>query len=434
MEKSLGVSALSSSFWLSYETCLTKICINPKHIHWYLIWCKRFVKFIGRLPLEDCRPEHVSAFLDSLREQESIKDWQYRQARAALWHLFRDFLKVSWAVGDQTPSSAEQHRQAPLSVAHQTTLQKMRTTLIGRQYAKRTIGAYLDWATRFLGQYPHRQISDLDATAVKAYLTFLVEKQNVAVNTQKQALNALVFLFQESEGRSLGDFSDFTRAKKPIKVPVVLTRDEVSALLAEMASPFVLICHLLYGSGLRLMEAIRLRIMDIDFGQGQILVRDGKGRKDRITMLPEACHDPLKRQIADARRIHAEDLQKDYGEVWLPAALGQKYPGAARDWRWQFVFPASRLSVDPECGKIRRHHFDESAVQRAVRETAKKIGVSKQVTPHTLRHSFATHLLEAGYDIRTVQELLGHADVATTMIYTHVLNKGGLGVKSPVDR
>ena len=301
------------------------------------------------------------------------------------------------------------------------------------QYAKRTVRAYLEWAARFLGHYPYRRIADLDAAAVKAYLTYLVEKQNVAVNTQKQALNALVFLFQESEERSLGDFSDFTRAKKPIKVPVVLSREEVSVLLGEMKPPFALICHLLYGAGLRLMEAMRLRIQDVDFAQGQILVRDGKGRKDRITMLPERCREALKEQVAEARRIHAADLKKDYGEVWLPSALERKYRGAAKDWRWQYVFPASRVSVDPENGNIRRHHFDDSAVQRAVREAAKKVGLSKPVTPHTLRHSFATHLLESGYDIRTVQELLGHADVATTMIYTHVLNKGGHGVLSPLD-
>lgn len=437
MEKSLGASALNSSFWLSYKHCLTDICIDPNHIRWYVIWCRQFAKFIGRLPLENCRPEHVSAFLDSLRQNESIKDWQYNQARTALWHLFRDHLKISWAVADQRHANSPRtvrYDPPALSAAHRETLEKMRTTLVGRQYAKRTIGAYLDWAARFLSHYPHRQLADLDATAVKAYLTYLADKQNVAVNTQKQALNALVFLFQESEGRSLGDFSEFTRAKKPIKVPVVLTQDEASALLAAMKPPFTLICQLLYGSGLRLLEAVRLRIMDVDFGRGQIIVRDGKGRKDRATMLPERCRDALELRIAETRRIHAEDLRKNHGEVWLPNALSRKYPDAASDWRWQYVFPATRLSVDPETGTLRRHHFDESAIQRAVRETAQKIELNKAVTPHTLRHSFATHLLESGYDIRTVQELLGHADVATTMIYTHVLNKGGLGVKSPVDK
>jgi integron integrase len=435
MKKSVGDSALDSVFWQSYKDCLTKICINPLYIHWYVSWCQQFVRFIGSLPLPECQPQHVSAFLDTLRDNDAIKDWQCSQARTALWHLFRDHLQISWAAGGVSQKSAAADTSEPqsLSDAHRATLEKVRKTLVGRQYAKRTISAYLDWATRFLSHYPHRKIIELDATSVKAYLTYLVDKHNVAVNTQKQALNALVFLFQESEERSLGDFSDFTRAKKPIKVPVVLTRDEVSALLAELNHPFSLICNLLYGAGLRLMEVIRLRTQDVDFAQGQVLVRDGKGRKDRITILPEICRQPLEAQITEARCTHADDLKRNYGEVWLPTALSKKYPGAGRDWRWQYVFPATRISVDPESGKVRRHHFDESAVQRVVREAARRIELSKTVTPHTLRHSFATHLLESGYDIRTVQELLGHADVATTMIYTHVLNRPGIAVRSPVD-
>lgn len=452
MSKTVGGTALDSQFWHSYENCLINQCIKSDHIRWYVGWCRQFVRFSGSLPLSKCQPEHVSAFLDNLRDNELVKDWQCNQARVALWYLFRDHLKIAWAVQaaaatkspadqlptdkpltDQAPAGHSPDRSSGLSAVHQATLLKLRRNLIGRQYAKRTIKAYLDWATRFLGHYPYRNINDLDASSVKAYLTYLVEKHNVAVNTQKQALNALVFFFQESEERPLGDFSDFARAKKPIKVPVVLTRQEVSSLLAVLTAPFSLIGDLLYGTGMRLMEVIRLRIKDVDFAQGQILVRDGKGRKDRITVLPDRCRERLKIHIDESRSIHAADLQRDYGEVWLPGALQKKYPGAGRDWRWQYVFPASRVSVDPESNKIRRHHFDESTVQRAVREAALQIKLSKIVTPHTLRHSFATHLLEAGYDIRTVQELLGHADVSTTMIYTHVLNRPGLAVRSPID-
>jgi len=438
MMKSVGGTTLDAHFWHSYENCLIKNQIHRCDFRWYVGWCQQFVRFIGTLSLVDCQPEHVSAFLANLRSNKTIKDWQYAQARTALWHLFRDHLQISWAVGKSTsrtlPSSGENFSSKKLSENHQATLKKLRSTLIGRQYAKRTINAYLDWATRFLAHYANRKLTDLDATSVKTFLTHLAEEHKVAVNTQKQALNALVFLFQESEKRPLGDFSDFARAKKPIKVPTVLTREEISSLLQQLSPPFTLLANLLYGSGMRLMEVIRLRIQDVDFAQGQILVRDGKGRKDRITMLPEICREPLKIQMAEARQIHSDDLRRDYGEVWLPSALSKKYPGAARDWRWQYVFPATRVSVDPESGKIRRHHFDESAVQREVREAARSCGLSKTVTPHTLRHSFATHLLESGYDIRTVQELLGHADVSTTMIYTHVLNKPGLSVKSPVDR
>jgi len=437
MSKSVGGTTLNAQFWQNYESCLIKNRIHPQHIRWYVNWCEQFVRFIGSLPLSGCKPEHVSAFLDNLRDQVQVKDWQYSQARAALWHLFRDHLKANWALSGQTQSRpAIQIKTAPqpLREEHRAALDKLRSTLIGRQYAKRTITAYLDWATRFLGHFPQRKISDLDAGSVKAYLTYLAEKHHVAVNTQKQALNALVFLFQESEDRALGDFSDFARAKKPIKVPVVLSHEEVAALLNRLDPPYSLICNLLYGSGLRLMEAIRLRIKDVDFDNKQLLVRDGKGRKDRVALLPKLCQIPLKEQIDVARQIHAEDLARGYGEVWLPSALRKKYPDAGRDWRWQYIFQASRVSIDPESGLIRRHHFDESTVQAAVRSAALQLGLSKTVTPHTLRHSFATHLLESGSDIRTVQELLGHSDVSTTMIYTHVLNRPGLAVTSPVDK
>ena len=437
MSKSVKEPKSNIQFWQNYENCLIKNSIKAENIRWYVNWCQQFSQFIGTLPMTDCKPEHVSAFLETLHDNPAIKDWQQSQARTALWHLFRDHLKISWATDKSSRQTTvvvkSKLASQKLSPAHQETLKKLRSTLTGRLYAKRTIEAYLDWSTRFLGHYPHRKISDLDAISVKTYLTNLVEEHNVAVNTQKQALNALVFLFQESEERPLGDFSDFSRAKKPIKVPVVLSREEVAVLLDKLMPPFSLMAGLLYGAGLRLMEMSRLRIKDVDFAQNQIVIHDGKGRKDRVALLPEVCVDPLKIKIAETRLLHADDLQRNHGEVWLPSALRNKYPGAGRDWRWQYVFPATRLSVDPESGKIRRHHFDESAVQRAVKQAARQCELSKTVTPHTLRHSFATHLLESGADIRTVQELLGHSDVSTTMIYTHVLNRPGLSVTSPID-
>jgi integron integrase len=426
-----------AAFWQRYVDFLASINIDVKYHHWYKSWCQQFIQFIQPHPVMECRPEHVSAFLSNLQDNGSIKEWQYSQARTALWHLFHDVLKVSWAVDQQKrtsvpisqPSGASPHK---LSESHQGTLRILRSTLIGRQYAKRTVATYTDWATRFLAFFSVHTIDELDAGSVKTYLTHLAETRNVAVNTQKQALNALVFLFKEAFERNLGDFSDFTRAKKPVKVPVVLSREEVASLLAQLSPPFLLMAHLLYGSGMRLMEVIRLRIKDVDFSLNQILVHDGKGRKDRVALLPEVCREPLQKQIVEARRIHVKDLERGYGKVWLPAALAKKYLNAERDWRWQYVFPATRLSVDPESGIVRRHHLDESTLQRAVKEAARGATLSKTVTPHTLRHSFATHLLESGSDIRTVQELLGHSDVSTTMIYTHVLNRPGLTVTSPI--
>jgi len=437
MSKSAGGTSLNAQFWLKYENCQIKNRIKSEYIRWHVSWCEQFIRFLGTLPLDKCQPQHVSAFLDNLKNDPRVKNWQYSQARTALWHLLHDHLAIDWAINRNpcmAPASPSKDQKPVPSNDHQSILDKLRRTLIGRQYAKRTIKAYLDWAGRFLAHYPHRKLADLDAASVKSFLTYLVEEHKVGVNTQKQALNALVFLFHESEERPLGDFSDFVRARKPVKVPVVLSRDEVKALLKQLDPPTQLIGHLLYGSGLRLMEAIRLRIKDVDFANNQILVRDGKGRKDRVALLPEICRSPLQEQIKCAREIHSDDLSRGYGEVWLPMALRKKYPDAGRDWRWQYVFQASRVSVDPESGSIRRHHYDESTVQSSVKKAAQKIGLSKTVSPHTLRHSFATHLLESGYDIRTVQELLGHSDVSTTMIYTHVLNKPGLAVKSPVDR
>jgi len=427
-----------AAFWQSYADILTGKNVDPKYHRWHVSWCRQFLQFLHPHPITDCTTEQVSAFLSNLRNNPSLKEWQYNQARSALWYLLHDLLQLPWAINKQptrhpSPERANRPESRTLSESHQATLKLLRSTLVGRQYAKRTVATYLDWATRFLAFYPQQSVTELDTNSVKDYLTALAEIHNVAVNTQKLALNALVFLFQEALERPLGDLSDFARAKKPVKVPVVLSREEVAALLAELQAPFLLMANLLYGSGLRLMEVIRLRIQDVDFAQNQLLVRDGKGRKDRVALLPEICRESLQQQIADARRIHTQDLEQGHGKVWLPGALAKKYPGAASDWRWQYVFPATRLSVDPESGIVRRHHFDESALQRAIREAAVCAKLSKPVSPHTLRHSFATHLLASGSDIRTVQELLGHNDVATTMIYTHVLNKPGLAVSSPVD-
>jgi integron integrase len=268
---------------------------------------------------------------------------------------------------------------------------------------------------------------------VEQFLSSLAVDRNVAASTQNQALSALLFLYKVVLDRPLEDRIEAVRAKKPARLPVVLTRAEVRALLAQLDGTKWLMAHLLYGSGLRLLECLRLRVKDVDFGQNHLIVRDGKGFKDRDTLLPRALREPLRVQIAEALRAHARDLAEGFGQVHLPYALERKYPNADRQRCWQWIFPAPNRSTDPRSGIVRRHHLAETALQKAVRDAVRRAGIDKPATCHTLRHSFATHLLEAGHDIRTVQELLGHKDVQTTMIYTHVLQSGPLGVRSPAD-
>ncbi|MEO6687680.1 MAG: integron integrase [Dokdonella sp.] len=300
--------------------------------------------------------------------------------------------------------------------------------------AIRTEEAYVGWVRRFILANGKRHPRDMGVREVEAFLTTLATHDHVAASTQNQALSALLFLYREVLGQELPWMENIRRAKKPERLPTVLTRDEVTALLAQMSGITWLMAALLYGAGLRLMECVRLRVQDVDFARREITVRQGKGGKDRRTMLPAIAADALQAQFAEAKRLHERDLAAGFGAVWLPHALDRKYVNAARDWAWQYVFPASVRSIDPRSGAERRHHLDESVLQRAVKVAVRRACIVKPATCHTLRHSFATHLIEAGQDIRTVQELLGHADVRTTQIYTHVLNRGGHGVLSPLDR
>jgi integron integrase len=274
----------------------------------------------------------------------------------------------------------------------------------------------------------------MGAREVEAFLSWLATERNVAAATQNQALSALLFLYKQVLGQDLPWFTDMVRAKRPVRRPVVLTVSETRRLLANLTGGKWLMASLLYGAGLRQIECLTLRVKDVDFAYRQITVRDGKGGKDRVTMLPEQVVQPLQAHLGRVRALHNADLAAGLGEVSLPRALARKYPRAGREWVWQFVFPSKNRSADPESGVIRRHHVYPDTLQRAVKEAARAAAIAKPVSCHTLRHSFATHLLEAGHDIRTVQELLGHSDVSTTMVYTHVLNKGGRGVKSPLDR
>jgi integron integrase len=312
-------------------------------------------------------------------------------------------------------------------------LKTLARTLRARRYSIRTEQAYVDWCHRFLLYTGKQDPETLAGTDVEGFLAHLAADRNVAASTQNQALNALVFLFREVLERPLEDLR-FARARRPPRVPVVLTRDEVRAMLESLEGTYALMARLMYGTGLRLMECLRLRVGDLDFGNRFIVVRDGKGAKDRVVPLPDRLEEPLRRHLEVVAGLHQEDLAAGVGEVYLPDALARKYPNAPKEWVWQYVFPSAKLSTDPKAGRVRRHHLNESGLQRAIKRAGEAAGIAKRVNSHALRHSFATHLLEAGYDIRTVQELLGHADVSTTMIYTHVMNRPGVPpVRSPVD-
>ncbi len=301
-----------------------------------------------------------------------------------------------------------------------------------KHYSYRTEEAYVDWVRRFILFHNKRHPTEMDAPEIRAFLAYLAQERNVSASTQNQALSAILFLYRQVLHREIEPILP-SSAKRPERLPTVLTREEVLQVISRLSGTHKLMAQLLYGSGLRLMECVRLRVKDIDFEYKTITVRDGKGEKDRITPLPDTVIPDLQRQVERVRILHEEDLADGYGAVYLPYALEKKYPNAARELIWQYVFPAPKRSLDPRSGEERRHHLHPSGLQRAVKRAAHKAGLQKRATCHTLRHSFATHLLQAGYDIRTVQELLGHKDVRTTMIYTHVLQRGGLAVRSPLD-
>jgi len=301
-------------------------------------------------------------------------------------------------------------------------------------YSLRTERAYLGWIRRFIIAHGRCHPRELGAAHVEAFLTGLAVEGGVAASTQNQALSALLFLYREVLGLKLAWMDDVVRHKRPQRVPTVLSQQEVRTMLAQMEGRTALLARLLYGTGMRLMEGVRLRVKDVDFARNEITVRGGKGGKDRRTVLPASLMDGLLTEVGRVQVLHAQDLARGAGEVWLPHALSLKYPNAARELGWQYVFPARAISLDPRDGRWRRHHLDEAMLSRALKRAREAAAIAKPVTAHVLRHSFATHLIEAGYDIRTVQELLGHKDVSTTQIYTHVLNRGAGGVRSPLDR
>lgn len=312
-------------------------------------------------------------------------------------------------------------------------LDQVRDKLRVKHYSIRTEQAYVDWIKRYIFFHDKRHPKGMGVADVEAFLTHLAVAGRVSASTQNQAKSALLFLYREVLEVKLPWLDNVIQAKAPKRLPVVLTVSEVQAVLSRLSGTHLLMASLLYGAGMRLMEVVRLRVKDVELARREIIVREGKGFKDRVTMLPESVIPQLKAHLAKVKSLHDEDLAQGFGEVCLPFALDKKYPGAGREWGWQYMFPSRNLSVDPRSGTTRRHHLDEKGVQRAMKQAVRDAGLNKPATPHTLRHSFATHLLQNGYDIRTVQELLGHSDVSTTMIYTHVLNKGGRGVSSPLD-
>jgi integron integrase len=312
-------------------------------------------------------------------------------------------------------------------------LDQVRETMHLMQYSIHTESAYVDWIRRYILFHKKRHPQEMGMPEIKAFLTHLAVNKQVASSTQNQALNALLFLYRQVLQMEFPGQMNTLRAKIPERLPTVMTKEEVFRVLDQLTGVNRLMAQLLYGSGLRVMECVRLRVQDVDFDHRCLVVRESNGQQDRITLLPDTLHKPLRQQLRSARALHENDLENGDGEVYLPEALAKTSPNARREWDWQYVFPAQQLSKDPHSEKIRRHHLGENGLQKAVKRAAKAAGIVKPVSCHTFRHCFATHLLEAGYDIRTVQELLGHQDVSTTMIYTHVLNRGGLAVRSPLD-
>jgi integron integrase len=417
-----------------FEAFLIKLGNIPEDkIKFYIHWVRRFLKSCN-YQLENINEEHISQYLESLEADEKIADWQVKQAADAVNLYVEEYLKKKF---QQVPSSDKDYGEKSTdlkgSLQWKQTLEEATNVIRLRHFSLSTEKTYLGWITRFKSYLGDRAPSLLEAEDMKKFLTYLALHGRVSASTQNQAFNALLFLYRHILHKEVNDLTSVARAKRKFNLPSVLSRDEVKKLFSSLNGPYLLMAQLMYGCGLRLMECLRLRIKDVDLETDLLLVRSGKGEKDRALMVPEKIKEELKKQIASVKEIHDQDLKMGFGEVSLPDALEKKYPNAPREWGWQWLFPAQNLSVDPRTGKVMRWHIHPSAIQRAVKEAVINANLPKKASCHTLRHSFATHLLEAGHNIRTIQELLGHKHVNTTMIYTHVIRKKPSEIRSPLD-
>jgi integron integrase len=343
-----------------------------------------------------------------------------------------DYAEASSNKSDYAEASSNKSDYAEASSDKPKLLDELRTALRVHHYSKRTEEAYVNWIKRFIIFHGKKHPAELEAGQIRSFINYLAVNKNVSSSTQNLALCAIVFLYKKVLKKEIGDIG-IVWSKKPKRLPVVFTKGEVKKVLNNLYGTPWIVGNLLYGSGLRLMECLRMRVKDIELTNNQIIIRDGKGGKDRVTMLPELVKEALKAKIEDVRKLHLKDLKKGFGEVYLPYALERKYPNANKEFKWQYIFYAESLSINPKTRKLQRHHINESVIQKAVKAAIRQAGINKTAGCHTLRHSFATHLLESGVDIRTIQEFLGHNSVETTMIYTHVINKGPFGIKSPAD-
>ena len=397
---------------------------------WYIIWVRKLEKSMKGKSLRQVDRKDIEDFLATLSNSPSIAPWQVDQAADSLSILIGSIFGQEWVYSVRSPAPPPPP-YIPVPVGDDS-IDRLRYTIRCRNYSVRTEKSYAFWVSRFLS-FCRDCVVEPGTNAVRAFLERLVISGNMSASTQSQALNALAFHFKNVLGEPLGDLGDFRKSKRPKKLPIVLSREEVRRLLDALDRTHQLPAALLYGAGLRLLEVLQLRVKDIDFDRRQIQVHDGKGQKDRMTVLPDHWRDRLTVHLVEVKKIYEGDLTAGYAGSTFGPGLERKYPNAPREWAWQYVFPATRLCIEPLTGKTRRHHLHETALQRAVKAAAIRINIAKPVGCHTLRHCFATHLLESGSDIRTVQELLGHSDVQTTMIYTHVLNRPGLAVRSPAD-